>query len=72
MGISLDFARKCSGVRCILASLYPRCHYVLRTSMLFASTRVIRGQIFFFLCIRPARRRFSEGGCSFVVRPAMT
>src|SRR6266704_7225287 len=37
---------------------------------LFASIRVIRGQIFsLFVCIRPARRNLSEGGCSFVVRP---
>jgi protein-disulfide isomerase len=36
----------------------------------FASIRVIRGQIFsFVVCIRPARRSFAEGGCSFVVRP---
>src|SRR5437667_11389041 len=37
---------------------------------LFASIRVIRGQIFsLFVCIRPARRSLSEGGCSFVVGP---
>jgi protein-disulfide isomerase len=37
---------------------------------LFASIRVIRGEIFsLFVCIRPARRSLSEGGCSFVVGP---
>ena len=40
-------------------------------AFIFASIRVIRGQIFSSLVyIRPARRSLSEGGCSFVVRPS--